>query len=425
MRNGGTGGEAKRCLRFADTGRGTPVKEDARGFEVRIAIVSGDDIVDDDPQQLCAALADRGHEVTGFVRREGRRPAGTNSGDHRTVAVSVGPRAAMSASDVLPCVGDWAGALAREWAAETPDVVHAYGWLGGLAAQLAARRQDLPAVQSFLGLATTCRSAAAREAPEGERLRIEPLLARSATWVTGESAGDVDALSRLRRSRARVSALTSGVDVGRYTSTGPVLARTDLRRVLCLAPDPLPGNGFDVVIRAMPRVPAAELVIAETRATNRAHDEARARLRQLAAGLGVADRVRFAGTVTEDELPMLLRSADVVACTPRTPPRATTALQAMACGVVVVAFGVGVLSDVVVDGVTGLVLSSESPRRLSATLRSLLAQSFQCESMGAAGRSRALSRYAWDRIALDGLNIYRQVSAPLWSSARLQSSGVR
>lgn len=397
---------------------------------MRIAIVSGDDIVDDDPQQLCAALADRGHEVTGFVRRRGSPPARmnsrTNSGDYRTVTVPAGPSAAKSASDVLPYVGDWAGALAREWAAETPDVVHAYGWLGGLAAQLAARRQDLPTVQSFLGLATTCGPAAAREAPPGsERLRIEPLLARSATWVTGESAGDVDALSRLRRSRARVSALTSGVDVERYTSTGPALARTDLHRVLCIAPNPLPGNGFDVVIRALPRVPAAELVIAETKPANRAHDEARSRLRQLAAGLGVADRVRFAGTVTDDELPMLLRSADVVACTPRRPPRATTVLQAMACGVVVVAFGVGVLNDAVVDSVTGLVLSPGSPRRLSVTLRSLLAQSFQCQSMGAAGRSRALSRYAWDRIALDCLNIYRQVSAPVWSSARLQSSGVR
>lgn len=393
---------------------------------MRIAIVSGDDVVDDDPQQLCAALADRGHEVTGFVRRKGGRPAGTISGGHRTVAVPAGPRAAKSASGVLPYVGDWAGALAREWAAETPDVVHAYGWLGGLAAQLAARRQDVPTVQSFLGLASTYGPAAGgAPPPERERLRIEPLLARSATWATGESTDDVDALSRLRRSRARVSALTSGVDVERYTSTGPALARTDLHRVLCLAPDPLPGNGFDVVIRALPRVPAAELVIAETKATNRAHDEARARLRQLAAGLGVADRVRFAGTVTDDELPMLLRSADVVACTPRRPPRATAALQAMACGVVVVAFGVGVLNDAVVDGVTGLVLSPESPRRLSATLRSLLAQRFQCESMGSAGRSRALSRYAWDRIALDSLNIYRQVGTPCWSSARLQSSGVR
>ncbi|WP_156763585.1 glycosyltransferase, partial [Mycobacterium scrofulaceum] len=180
---------------------------------MRIAVVGGDDIVGDDPHQLCAALAARGHEVTEFVRGKGRRRAGSGADGHRTLSVPIGPDAPKSSLAVLPYVGDWAAALSREWMAEAPDVVHAYGWLGGLAAQLAARRREIQTVQSFLGLATT---GAAPEpggaSSEGERRRVEPLLARSATWVTGESSDDVDALSRLRRSRARVSALTSGVD---------------------------------------------------------------------------------------------------------------------------------------------------------------------------------------------------------------------
>ncbi|WP_156763602.1 glycosyltransferase, partial [Mycobacterium scrofulaceum] len=237
---------------------------------------------------------------------------------------------------------------------------------------------------------------------------------------------DVDALSRLRRSRARVSALTSGVDVERFNSCGPTLARTDLHRIVCLAPNPMPCNGFDIVIRALARVPATELVVAETEAPNREYDEARARLQRLAAESGVSDRVQFAGAVAGDELPLLLRSADAVACTPRQPPRATVALQAMASGVVVVAYGVGVLRDAVVDNVTGLVLRpGGGPARLSTTLRSLLAHRFQCESMGSAGRSRALSRYAWDRIALDCLNIYQRSASPTWLPQRLQSTGVR
>lgn len=396
---------------------------------LKIAIVSGDDISGDDPRQLCVALAARGHDVAHFVRCGDHPAARTGTDRHRTFCVPVGPRAARSDADVLPYVGEWAGALERAWAAHPPDVVHAYGWLGGLAAQLAAQRREVPTVQSFLGLATTRGPHAGARAPrDSERMRIEPLLARSAMWVTGESADDVDALSRLRRSRARVSALTSGVDVERYNSSGPALARADLRRVLCIALNPLPCNGFDVVIGALPRVPGAEVVVAETEVTNREHDEARARLRHLAAGLGVADRVRFAGTVAGDELPMVVRSADVVACTPRQPPRATTALQAMACRVAVVAFGVGVLNDVVVDNVTGLVLPPGSPGVLSAALRSLLAHSFQCESMGAAGRSRAMSRYAWDRIAFDAHNIYLNIyqgGDPGWTPSRLQCSGVQ
>jgi len=363
---------------------------------VKVAIVTGDDIVGDDPQQLCAALAARGHEATAYVRGQD--------------GVHVGPGTAAPAPEVLPYVGDWAQALERLWSADQPDVVHAYGWLGGLAAQLAARRQRIPTVQTFQGLAATSRSRGGGAQDGRERERIEPLLARGATWVTGECTADADVLARLRHGRARVSTLCSGVDVERYSPVGPAAPRDARHRILCMAPNPLSSSGFDLAIRVMPKIPGAELVIAETAARDPGHDRPRAQLKRFAAESGVADRVRFAGTVDDDELPLLLRSADVVACTPRQPPRATPVLQAMASGVAVVALPVGVLTDAVVDGVTGLVLPRRSPAAAAAALRNLLAQGFQCDSMGAAGRSRAVSRFSWDRIGLDALNLYRQIA---------------
>ncbi|BBZ45338.1 glycosyltransferase [Mycobacterium parmense] len=371
---------------------------------MRIAIVGGDDVSGDHLQQLCAALAVLGHEP-----------------------IACYPTApAAQASGGLPHVGEWAARLEDEWASESPDVVHAYGWLGGLAAQLAARRRRLPTVQSFLGLAASARPRAeGGSKPVAERERLEPLLARGATWATGECAADVDVLARLRRSRARVSALTSGVDVQRYTPVGPALARTDLHRILGLAPNPLLHNGFDTVIRALPRVPDAELLLAETDVSGREPGDARKRLGCLATELGVADRVRFVGTVADDELPVLVRSADVVVCTPRRPPRATTVLQAMASGVVVVASSVGVLKDAVVDNVTGILVPPESRAELAAALRGLLSQAFQRESMGAAGRSRAVSRFAWGRIALDSVNIYGKVGAVRASTPELQPAVAR
>lgn len=382
---------------------------------VKIAIVTGDDLSADDPAQLCAALAARGHEATAYARQPARRPA---------KVIRVGPRAAAPAPEVLPYVGQWAAALERLWSSDAPDVVHAYGWLGGLAAQLAARRQGLPTVQSFLGLAATSRSASGQPR-ESERERIEPLLARGAAWVTAECTADVDVLARWRHGRARVSNLCGGVDAERYSPVGPAAPRSGLHRVLCLAPDPLEHNGFDIAIRALRKVQGAELVVAETASDDPGHERARAKLEALAAELGVSDRVRFAGPVCGDDLPPLLRSADVVACTPRRPPRATPVLAAMASGVAVVTLPVGVLADAVVDGVTGQVLSQRSPAALAAALRSLVTQSFHCDSMGAAGRSRAVSRFTWDRIALDALNIYRQLVPQHPVLAEFESAGAR
>jgi glycosyltransferase involved in cell wall biosynthesis len=394
-------------------------------MSVKLAIVTGDDLLGDDPQQLCAALAARGHEATAYLRRQGRRPIAV-SGDYRIVPTRAGPRAGAPVPTVLPYVGEWAATLERLWASDRPDVVHAYGWLGGLAAQLAARRQRIPTVQSFHGLVATSRPRRdGGPGRESERERIEPLLARGATWVTGESTADVDVLARLRHGRTRVSSLGSGVDIDRYSPVGPAAARSGLHRVLCLAPNPLWSNGFDIAIRALPRVVGTELVVAETAVGGPSHDEARAGLERLAADLRVADRVRFAGTVGENELPMLLRSTDVLVCTPRQPPRATFVLRAMASGVAVVALPVGVLTDAVVDSVTGFVLSQQSPAAVAVALRNLLAQSFQCDSMGAAGRSRAVSRFTWDRIALDALNTYRQLGSERSVPAELLSTQAR
>jgi glycosyltransferase involved in cell wall biosynthesis len=99
----------------------------------------------------------------------------------------------------------------------------------------------------------------------------------------------------------------------------------------------------------------------------------------------------------------------------------------MASGVAVVAVPVGVLADAVVDGVTGLALPRPSPATVAATLRNLLAQGFQCDSMGAAGRSRAVSRFSWDRIGLDVLNIYRQLASqsPDPAAAEAEATGSR
>jgi glycosyltransferase involved in cell wall biosynthesis len=381
---------------------------------MKIAIVGGDDVASDDSMPLCGALAAQGHQVTAYVRRRDRRWA-AKAGElaFQIAATSVGPTSPRSDREVLPFVGEWAARLARRWSSDQPDVVHAYGWLGGLAAQLAARRRQLATVQTFQGLAAISRSGAAEGAGgTPERGRVETLLARNAAWVTGESASAVAALAKLRHGRARLSVLTRGVDVDQYNPVGPALPRGDLHRVLCMGPNPLPYNGFDTVIRALPRVPGAEIVIAETDVTESSHDEARAALKHLAADLGVADRVRFMGTVAGDELPMLLRSADVVACTPREPPRATTVLQAMASGVAVITLPVGVLDDVVVHGVTGLLVSPSDPTELAGALRSLHAHRFLRQSMGAAGRSRALSRFTWDRMALESLTIYRRLTSP-------------
>ena len=109
-------------------------------------------------------------------------------------------------------------------------------------------------------------------------------------------------------------------------------------------------------------------------------------------------------------MPALLRSADVVVCSASYEPSGTVALEAMACGVPVVASAVGAMADSVVHDVTGRLVPPKDPDRLADAINLLLRDSFLRRSFGAAGRDRAKARYSWDRVAADTLRIYDTVA---------------
>jgi glycosyltransferase involved in cell wall biosynthesis len=81
-------------------------------------------------------------------------------------------------------------------------------------------------------------------------------------------------------------------------------------------------------------------------------------------------------------------------------------LEAMACGIPVVASAVGGLQDTVVDGVTGALVPPRRPEVLAERLRGLLGDPVTRATYGAAGVDRVRSRYAWDRIAADTESTY-------------------
>jgi glycosyltransferase involved in cell wall biosynthesis len=126
----------------------------------------------------------------------------------------------------------------------------------------------------------------------------------------------------------------------------------------------------------------------------------------------VLDRVDFRGRVGRDDLPALMRSADVVACVPWYEPFGIVPLEAMACGVPVVASAVGGLIDTVVDGKTGVHIPPRDPDAIAAALTELLPDVERRRAYGAAGSRRARARYSWGRIASATLHVYDELAAP-------------
>ncbi|WP_177154703.1 glycosyltransferase, partial [Actinosynnema pretiosum] len=123
----------------------------------------------------------------------------------------------------------------------------------------------------------------------------------------------------------------------------------------------------------------------------------------------VADRVRLVGCVPRSAMASLLRSADAVVCAARTQPFGIVALEAMACGVPVVATSVGVLAEIVVDHVTGVLVPPGSPAALARALRKLLTSRVRLNAYGIAGYDRVLARYSTEVLTAEVARLYRQV----------------
>lgn len=89
----------------------------------------------------------------------------------------------------------------------------------------------------------------------------------------------------------------------------------------------------------------------------------------------------------------ILPAFDVFACSSRYEGLPTTLVEAMICGVPVVATAVNAVPDLVVPGETGLLVPPGRPARLAAAIRHLLSSPATAARMAAAARDRIGDRY--------------------------------
>jgi glycosyltransferase involved in cell wall biosynthesis len=147
-------------------------------------------------------------------------------------------------------------------------------------------------------------------------------------------------------------------------------------------------KGYDVLVRAMQTIDGHATIVGE--------GPLLAELQQLATGLGVSDRIRFAGRLTRSEIKQLFYSAQVFAFPSVTEAEAfgIVQIEAMAAGLPIVNTHLATTVPLVArHDREALTVSPNDPRALSRALNRILDEPALAERLGAAGRERAKNEF--------------------------------
>jgi D-inositol-3-phosphate glycosyltransferase len=287
----------------------------------------------------------------------------------------------------------------------TYDLVFSHYWLSGWVGERLAISWKVPHVVMFHTLGAIKQSLGIGEDEPEQRLQTEAALAQNG-YVIAATPRERDFLTKTYNAQ-NVSVHPCGVNMEMFRP----LNKNDSRRQLCLNEPSIvlyvgriePLKGIEQLLKAISLISAKpRLVIIGGDGSN---SDAMEKLKGLAAGLGIENRVSFLGLVEQKELPLYYSAADVCVVPSYYESFNLVALESLACGTQVVAADVGDLSHIVKQG-AGFVLPDNSPEKLADKLEVVLA------GTGLAGAEEireSVRRFAWPKVTAAVLAEFRKI----------------
>jgi len=230
---------------------------------------------------------------------------------------------------------------------------------------------------------------------------------RWAKRVVGVSRDLVERAAAAGMPPERGRFVPSGVDLERFAPRAAADARRRVglpgdRRVLLCASRFLPIKGHALLVEAFRRLCARrDDVILVLTGDGYVRPEIEAAVRDHDLG----DRVRFAGNVTRDEIPLYVAACDVLVLPSKNEGMPLCVLEAFACGRPVVCTRVGGTPEVVSDERYGILVPPYDPDALCEGLDVALAREWDAAAL----RARA-EEFGWPRIVERLREVYREVA---------------
>lgn len=235
---------------------------------------------------------------------------------------------------------------------------------------------------------------------------------RRADTVRVESSTERDKVVRLGVRAERIWIIPLAVNTARFAGDGSVVRRQllgqDGQRLILYVGRLAPEKDLDNLLEAMRTVqtrrPAVRLAIV-------GNGPESPRLSKRAEQLGLHGSVTFVGPVGYDDLPRYYAACDVFALPSRYEGIPTVLVEAALAGRPVVTTRTPNVTDVVADGVTGLIVPVGQPESLAAAMLELVEDPERAAVMGQAGRDLVRSHYDFERVYRDVVAMWAATAA--------------
>lgn len=289
------------------------------------------------------------------------------------------------------------------------DIVHAHSNESALAALLYVKRKGMPIIFTYHGDLFGSYGGFLRKTSVYFYNRSINKLLSYADIIISPSKCFIDESRLLKQYKNKIITIPNGINIKEFSvpytkeECREKLGLT-YKNIILFVGNIYPYKGTDVLIKAMPKIIKE---IPDTKLVFVGKGILKESLNVLSMKLAVNKNISFAGFVEDAfEKAMYYKAADVFVL-PSTGPEifGIVILEAMACGVPIVASKIGGIPDIVKDGENGLLVPPGDSEALADAIIYLLENEDIRVKMGKNGRKK-VKDYSWDKVAEKTENIY-------------------
>ena len=311
-------------------------------------------------------------------------------------------------------VDDFTGRVLTHLADHPVDAMHANYWLSGVAGHAIKHELDLPLVSTFHTLGAV--KSIGGDPEPAHRIETEAQIIGCSDVILANAAAEAGELvEHYGADPGRIEIVPPGVDHAFFSPGDRAGARFALglgdRPVLLFVGRIQPLKGLDVAVRTLAALERDDAVLVAVGGTSGpAGDRHLDEVLDLAAQLGVRDRIRLVPAQPHHLLSTFYRAADAVLVPSRSESFGLVALEAAACGTPVVATAVGGLQTLIRHGESGFLVPERDPSAFARHVDAVLADAGLAQHLGRGG-VRVARDYTWAATAGRLRRVYDDVSA--------------